>query len=139
MKREQENFVSRRAAFKPIAAAAFASVAVIPAVAAQSSSELVLAIEAHRLAYDAFQEACTTEDETPSDTPEYAAAESTWVAMEEIEEAAFIAVCAYVCRSAEDGRAKANYLTIMLTRLGGHFQREHVEGLLRSIAGGQDV
>jgi hypothetical protein len=38
---ERENFVTRRAAFKPIAAAAFASAAVIPAVAnAQPSSEL---------------------------------------------------------------------------------------------------
>ncbi|GAC1550148.1 MAG: hypothetical protein NVS2B5_05840 [Beijerinckiaceae bacterium] len=56
--------------------------------------------------------------------------------MEEVEEAAFITVCACVCRSPEDGRRKAEYLTLMLKRLGGHFQREHVEALLQSIAGG---
>jgi hypothetical protein len=58
---EQENFISRRAVL-PIAAGALASVAVIPAVAAQPS-ELAALIEAHRAAYDAFNEFCGREDE----------------------------------------------------------------------------
>ncbi|GAC1550142.1 MAG: hypothetical protein NVS2B5_05830 [Beijerinckiaceae bacterium] len=67
MDREQESFVSRRAML-PIAAGALASAAVIPAVAAQSS-EIVVTIEAHRRAYDAFEEACTTEAERPKMRP----------------------------------------------------------------------
>jgi hypothetical protein len=135
MRREQENFVSRRAVL-PIAAAALASVAVIPAVAAQSSSELTALIEAHRAAMAAFREACTKEDRTPEDAPEYAAAKHEWRAACDADETAFIAVCAYVCRSAEDGPRKAEYLAGMLSLTGGRFEREHIEALLQSIRGG---
>lgn len=60
MDREGENFMSRRAVL-PIAAAAFASAAVIPTVAAQSS-ELASLIAAHREAYRVYSELVSAAD-----------------------------------------------------------------------------
>jgi hypothetical protein len=215
MKREQENFVSRRAVL-PIAAGALASVAVIPAAAAQSS-ELASLIEAHRAAGERFGNACQAEDEL-SDAyrkahaeaiapcllgdavslylgreecvdfiaerfdaqrkqleklarvaPEIAAqasgvldakeaenialldraieeeearreafgwsaAKREWRAACDADDGALIAVCAYVCRSPEEGRLKAEYLLRHLDNMA--FEQDEMEALLQSIAGG---
>jgi hypothetical protein len=221
MKREQENFVSRRAML-PIAAAALASAAVIPAVAAQSS-ELASLIEAHRTALAAFNEICGREDEMSDAYMEaqrrneiivpcllgggfslslgeerlrkhiqqryehqranlkelarvdsaasekllaklrdkeaenlalvdraleeeearkeafgYAAVRREYDALNEAEEVTLTAVCAYVPRTAEEGRTKAAYLKHRHDRTDG-LQPYHVEALLQSIAGGADV
>ena len=59
-------------------------------------------------------------------------------AANDADEAALIAVCAYVCSTAEEGRIKSEYLAEMHEQLDG-FQQEHVLALLQSIAGGANV
>jgi hypothetical protein len=215
MKREQENFVSRRAVL-PIAAGALASAAVIPAVADQSG-ELAALIAAHRAAGERFGNACQAEDEISDDyrkahgeatapcllgdavslrldreecidfiaerfdaqrkhlerlarvAPEIAAqaaaaldakeaenialldraieeeearreafgwsaAKREWRVACDADDGALVAVCAYVCRSPEEGRLKAEYLLRHLNDMA--FEREEMEALLQSIAGG---
>jgi hypothetical protein len=134
---ERQTLVSRRAAFKPIAAAALASAAVIPAVAAQSS-ELASLIEAHRVALRTFEEWCTKEDETEKNAPDYLAVKDEWDRWNEAETASILALCAYVPRSPQEGFAKAEYLAQRhAATKGWDWDERHVEALLESIAGGQ--
>jgi hypothetical protein len=135
MTRERENFVSRRAAL-PIAATALASVAVIPAVVAQS--ELASMIETHRVALRTFAAWCTKADEAEKDAPDYLAVKDEWDRRNEAELASILALCAYVPRSPQEGYMKAEYLAQRHTATrGDEWDERHVEALLESIAGGR--
>jgi hypothetical protein len=95
-------------------------------------------IEAHRAAYRAFAEWCSVEDGTKEDAPEYLAARDEWDRRNEAEEAAILALCAYVPRSSEEGYTKAEYLAERHSACKGYdWDERHVEALLESIAGGR--
>jgi hypothetical protein len=132
--RERQTLVSRRN-IMPLTAAALMGVTALPAVAVEPPSDLARLIDAHRAAHAAFNESCTRDDEADRNAPGYAAIERAWREANEADEAAFIAICAYVCRSADDGRTKAAYL-LQVHELMNGFQPDHVEALLHSIAGG---
>jgi hypothetical protein len=67
-----------------------------------------------------------------------AAIEREYRAVSDAEDAAFMAICAYTCRSAEEYRLKAEYLIGLHERRDG-FQTEHVRALLQSLAGAPAV
>jgi len=65
----------------------------------------------------------------------YPAAKREWRETCDADDAAFLAICAYVPRSPEEGKIKAKYLIATRELMAG-FKDEDIEALLQSIAGG---
>jgi hypothetical protein len=59
-------------------------------------------------------------------------------ALNDAEDAAFIAICGYASQSAEESRLKGEYVNRMHERTGG-LQSEHVDALLQSLIGNDVV
>jgi hypothetical protein len=87
-------------------------------------------IEAHRLAYVAFEEVCNFGDYVSEEDTSYPILEAENDRRSDAEEAALMAVCAFPARALGEARSKARFLLKYMC--GCQLVSEQVEALLRS-------
>jgi hypothetical protein len=107
---------------------------VAPEVAVQAGA----ALDGKEAENIALLDRCLEEEEARREAFGWSAAKREWREACDADEAGLIAFCAHVCHSPEEGRLKAEYLSRYLDQMAG-LEREHVEALLQSIAGGTYV
>jgi len=94
-----------------------------------------LGLDAKEAENIALLDCALEEEEARQEAFGYSAAKREWRETCDADDAAFLASCAYVPRSPEEGKIKVEYLIATHELMAG-FKDKDIEALLQSIAGG---
>ena len=135
--------LSRRAIFRAVPAIAYGASPFVPSpMDPQAALPILIAIETHRLAWKAFDDAAgQTEGLADAEDRELTAAEqATYDAANDAEETAWADMLAFPCATLADVRAKAAYLLGDCVRMRDlAMQADEAKAFMRSILGGANV
>jgi hypothetical protein len=107
-------------------------------VAPREVAQMLVVLDSKEAESMALLDQAVERENAQRETFGLASIEREYRTVSDAEESAFMAICAYACRSAEECRLKAEYL-LEIHELRDGFQMDHVRALLQSIAGGADV
>lgn len=104
----------------------------------KAAKKMLASLKAKEAENMALVDRLVAEEEAREEAFGLAALKREHRALNDAEDAAFVAIFGYACASAEESRSKGEYLAIMHERTGG-LQSEHVDALLQSLTGKEVV
>lgn len=125
----EDRFGSQRATIKELARAG---------VDRKAAKKMLASLKAKEAENMALLDRLFAEDEAREEAFGLAAMKREHRALNDAEDAAFLAICGYACASAEESRLKGEYLVLMHERTGG-LRSEHIDALLQSLIGNEVV